>query len=467
MTHPNGRRPDSGPPSTGTPDTVAPTTGGQGHVELVAQLRPQVAARLEAASPNGRRDSRWPQTVGQAVTAVLRAHAQQAMSAGRSPLDRGTEIRVARALRAEFVGAGSLQALLDDPEIETIHINGCQDVWAERSNGIVTREAPVAASDEDLVALLRELGSRSGAQERRFSPDAPELSLQLLDRNSGEEPDGGSRLHAIDGDIADQVVVTIRRHRLLKVSLEDLVGMGTLTPGLRDVLAAMVRSYRNVVVSGGPAAGKTTLLRALASQIPPMEKIIVAEDTRELALSRQEHPIMFTMQARLANSEGVGEFTLDDCVRASLRMSPRRVLVGEVRGAEVTSMAKAMSIGAPGSMATVHSEDSAQTILRMTTYAMEPPASYTYHAATSLIAGSVHIVIHLEKLDAAAGGMRVVSSIREVVGDDGGQVLTNEVYRPGPDKRAVPASRFSDKTMDLLVAYGLNPNTLDHLWRTP
>lgn len=453
MTSPNGRR---------DPDA----TRSSGHVALVTQLRPQVAARLDAASPNGRRDGSWPQTVDRAVSAVLREHARQAMSAGQAPLGRAVEVQVARALRSEFVGAGSLQALLDNDEIETIHINGHRDVWAERSDGTVTREAPVAASDEDLVALLRELGARSGAQERRFSPDAPELSLQLLDHDSDDEPEGGSRLHAIM-DITDRVAVTIRRHRLLKVSLDDLVRMGTLTPGLRDVLAAMVRSYRNLVVSGGPAAGKTTLLRALASQVPPIERVLVVEDTRELALSKAEHPNRLSFQARLPNSEGIGEFTLDACVRASLRMGPKRVLVGEVRGAEVTSMAKAMSIGAPGSMATVHSEDSAQTILRMVTYAMEPPASYTYHAATALISGSVHIVIHLEKLDTAAGGVRVVSSIREVVGEDNGQVLTNEVFRPGPDKRAVPASRFSDKTMDLLVAHGLNPQALDHRWRLP
>jgi len=442
-----------------------PSVAGTGNVALVAALRPHVAARLDTANPNGRRDAQWPQTVQRAVAEVLREYARQALAGGRPPLERAVEAQVARALRAEFSGAGSLQALLDDDEIETIHINGYQDVWAERSDGTITREAPVAASDDDLVALLRELGARSGAQERRFSPDSPELSLQLLDHGDGDdEPGGGARLHAIM-DITDRVAVTIRRHRLLKVSLEDLTRMGTLTPGLRDVLGAMVRAHRNIVVSGGPAAGKTTMLRALASQIPPAERVLVVEDTRELALSKAEHPNRLSFQARLPNSEGVGEFTLDACVRASLRMGPKRVLVGEVRGAEVTSMAKAMSIGAPGSMATVHAEDSAQTILRMVTYAMEPPANYSYHAATTLIAGSVHLVVHMEKLDTAAGGGRVVSSIREIVGDDGGQVLSNEVYRPGADKRAVPASRFSDKTMDLLVAQGLNPQALDHRWR--
>ena len=418
--------------------------------ELVAQLRPLVAQRLDTGG-----DRR--QGVEQAIGQVLRAYASQALAAGRPPLEVATEAQLARALRAEFLGAGPLQALLDDDTVETININGPGNVWVHRSDGSRTQVGPVAASDEELLALLRDLAARAGTQERRFSADTPELSLQLLDRGPDGEPHGGARLHAIM-DITDTVAVSIRRHRLLRVSLDDLVRMGTLTPGLRDVLAAMVRARRNLVVSGGPAAGKTTLLRALAAQIPPQVRLIVVEDTSELALHREDHPNLVTMQARLANSEGIGEFTLDDCVRASLRLCPDRVIVGEVRGAEVTTMAKAMSIGTPGSLATVHAESSRQAFLRLVTYAMEPPASYSHGAAVALIAGAVHAVVHL---DQAPDGTRVVSSLREVVGEDGGQIVSNEVYRPGPDRRAVPAGRFSDHTMALLTAHGFDPAALD------
>jgi Flp pilus assembly CpaF family ATPase len=435
----------------------AATAAARSRIAVVAALRPQVAAWLDAAHPDGRPDQRWEQTVAQAVDEVLRAYARHTLAAGRPPLDVAIESQIAQALRAEFLGAGGLQALLDDDTIETININGPRDVWLHRSDGSRTRAAPVAASQQELVALLRDLATRAGSQERRFAADSPELSLQLLARGTDGEPAGGARLHAIM-DITDEIAVSIRRHRLLRVSLDDLVRMGTLTPGLRQVLGALVRARRNLVVSGGPAAGKTTLLRALAAEIAPQVRLIVVEDTSELALSRQEHPNLVTMQARLPNAEGVGEFTLDDCVRASLRLAPDRVIVGEVRGAEVTTMAKAMSIGAPGSLATVHAESSRQAFLRLVTYAMEPPASYSHAAATALIAGAVHAVIHL---DQATDGTRVVASIREVVGEEDGQILSNEVYQPGPDRRAVPASRFSDHTMTLLTARGLDPAALE------
>jgi Flp pilus assembly CpaF family ATPase len=181
--------------------------------------------------------------------------------------------------------------------------------------------------------------------------------------------------------ITDRVVVSIRRHRLLTVTLDDLVGLGALSEAMAGLFAALVAARRNIVVCGGPAVGKTTFLRALAHAIPPQERLVTVEDSYELALDRAAHPNLVAMQAREANLEGVGEFSLDQCVRASLRLSPDRVIVGEVRGPEVVTMAKAMSIGMDGSLATVHASSSRQALLRLVTYAMEPPASYPREAA--------------------------------------------------------------------------------------
>jgi Flp pilus assembly CpaF family ATPase len=220
----------------------------------------------------------------------------------------------------------------------------------------------------------------------------------------------------------------------------------------------MVAARRNIVISGGPAMGKTTFLRALANTIPPAERLITVEDSYELALDRRSHPNLVAMQAREANLEGVGEFSLDQCVRASLRLSPDRVIVGEVRGAEVVTMAKAMSIGMDGSLATVHASSSRQALLRLVTYAMEPPARYPREAAIALIAQAVHFVVHLDR---APDGTRVVTSVREVIGDDGDQIISNEVYRPAPHGPAAPATRLRDHTLDLLMAAGLDRATLD------
>jgi Flp pilus assembly CpaF family ATPase len=406
-----------------------------------------VARRLEPAGA-GVPGTRWRELVDQAVGEVLESHADEQLSAGRTPLDTVTEARVRRGLADSFVGAGGLQSLLDDPEIETINVNGCDNVWVHYRDGTRTQVAPVASTDDELAALLQDLGARQGAHERRFSIDHPELSMQL----------GRARLHAMR-NISDRVVASIRRHWLLEVTLDDLVKLGELTPAMRDLFTAMVAARRNIVISGGPAVGKTTFLRALASAIPPAERLITVEDAYELALDRDAHPNLVAMQAREANLEGVGEFSLDQCVRASLRLSPDRVIVGEVRGSEVVTMAKAMSIGVDGSLATVHASSSRQALLRLVTYAMEPPARYPREAAIVLVGQAVHVVVHLDR--AAGDGTRVVASVREVTGDDGDQIVSNEVYRPGADHRAVPATRLRDETVDLLLAAGLDPVTLD------
>jgi Flp pilus assembly CpaF family ATPase len=451
MNRPKATGAPAGPAATGAP--AGPAATGEAHVDLVASLRPQVAARLSTGTSRAQGQA-WEHAVGRAVGVVLEARAHQALAAGQAPLSIPTEARVRRALIDSFVGAGGLQALLDEPDIETVNINGADNVWVHYHDGSRAQAEPVAGSDAELVALLRELGARQGAHERRFSADRPELSMQLP---------GGARLHALQL-VTDRVAVSIRRHRLLNVSLDDLVELGELTVGLRDLFTAMVAARRNIVISGGPAAGKTTFLRALANTIPTGERLITVEDSYELSLDRAAHPNLVAMQARESNLEGAGEFSLDACVRASLRLAPDRVIVGEVRGAEVVTMAKAMSIGIDGSLATVHASSSRQAFLRLVTYAMEPPALYPREAATSLIAGAVHVVVHIDR---TAEGARVVSSIREVVGEDGGQIVSNEVYRPGPDRRAVPATRLRDETLDQLQAAGLDPAMLEHdrWWR--
>jgi Flp pilus assembly CpaF family ATPase len=424
------------------PSTVYATADDDADGDVVALLRPVVADRLAAAGPGQPAPS-----LPQILDAVLDDHARAALRSGAAPLTEPAEARVRRQLRDLFGGAGGLQPLLDNPDIETINIDGYENVHVQYRDGTRRQVAPVASSDAELIELLRELGARGGAHERRFGPDRPELSMQLPD---------GSRLHAIH-IVSDRVGVSIRRHSR-DTTLDELQAKATISPGLRELLRALVLSRRNIVISGGPAAGKTTFLRGLASAIPSVQRLITVEDSYELALPRDRHPDMLAMQAREANIEGAGEFTVDQCVRASLRLTPDRVIVGEVRGAEVVTMCKAMSIGIDGSMATVHASSSRQALLRLTTYAMEPPAMYPREAAVALIAGAVHVVVHLDR---ATDGTRVVSSIREIVGEDGGQITSNEVYSPDHTRRAVPATRLRDDTLDQLIAVGLNPAVLE------
>jgi Flp pilus assembly CpaF family ATPase len=235
--------------------------------------------------------------------------------------------------------------------------------------------------------------------------------------------------------------------------------MGAIDVGLREFLRASVRARKNVLVAGGTNVGKTTFLRALASAIPPHERLVTIEDTYELGLDADAdaHPNTVAMQAREPNIEGQGEITQADLVRWALRMSPDRVIVGEVRGAEVIPMCNAMSQGNDGSMATVHSSTSRGVFTKLAAYAAQAPERLPLEATNQLVASAVHFVVHLA-WDAA--GARVVSSVREVIDAEGPQVISNEVYRPGPDRRAVPGAPLRAQTCEELVAAGYEPGLL-------
>ena len=436
------------------PDAVPEVDGNRVDPELAAALRRTVAARLARLDPPpvpGQRGA----VVADQIAAVLDEHARALIDAGRPPLPRAAEAVLARLLRDAMTGLGGLQPLLDDDRIENISVNGCDRVFVRYAGGRRIRLDPVAASDAELVDLVRTIAARAGVEERRFDRGCPRLSVRLPD---------GHRLFAVMA-VTDRPCVTIRRHRLLDADLGDLAGLGTLPPGLAAVLQAAVRAHRNLMVSGGTDTGKTTLARALAHAIDPDERLVVVEDVRELALDEDEqrHPDVICMQVREPNIEGQGGVDAAELVRWGLRMSPDRVFVGEVRGPEVVPMLNALSQGNDGSVCTVHASSSQQAFSRLATYAIQAPERLAFEATYALIAGAVHFVVHLEKLP---GGARVVSSVREVTGFDGDQVVSNEVYRPGPGRRAVPASPIRASTMDDLVAAGLDPAILDaDRWR--
>jgi pilus assembly protein CpaF len=221
-------------------------------------------------------------------------------------------------------------------------------------------------------------------------------------------------------------------------------------------LAAAVRARKNILISGGTAVGKTTLLRALASAIGPHERLITIEDSLELCLDRDAdaHPDAVALQAREPNVEGQGEVSLAELVRWALRMSPDRVIVGEVRGREVVPMLNAMSQGNDGSMTTLHASSSRGAFMKLAAYAAQTEEHLRLEDTNLLIAGAVHFVV---QLDYAPGGQRVVSSVREVTDADGRQVVSNEIYAPGPDRRAVPAAPLRTATAEELAAAGHEP----------
>ncbi|WP_436850213.1 CpaF family protein [Streptomyces monashensis] len=440
---------------------VAPGMIPGGGERVLAQLvRQRVSARLaqyagerESAGLPAEDESARRATVGLVLAQELGEQRRLALAQGGPVIDAEAEERIAQAVKDELFGTGRLERLLADERIENICVNGCDAVWVKDAAGAWHREAPVAASDEELVELVRTLAARTGGEERRFDRGMPRLNLQLPD---------GSRLFAVMA-VTGRVSLTIRRHRFPAASMAELVRLGVCDGQLAGFLRALVRARKNIVIGGGTNVGKTTVLRAFAHEIPPAERLVTIEDTFELGLDTDPvaHPNVVAMQAREPNIEGQGGIDQAELVRWGLRMSPDRVIVGEIRGAEVIPMCNAMSQGNDGSLSTIHASTSRGVFTKLASYAAQAPERLTLEATNLMVASAVHFVVHLG-WDTA--GRRVIDSVREVVDADGAQIVSNEVYRPGPDGRAVPATPLRTETLNDLVAAGLDARDAAGQW---
>jgi pilus assembly protein CpaF len=399
---------------------------------LAEQRRLDAAAGLSTMSGEDER-----QFARALVAQVLEEHARSEMTLGRIPPNAAEEEELAAAVHAALFGVGRLQPLLEDQQVENIDINGCDRVFLGYADGRELMAEPVAESDDELVDLIQVLAAYSGLSSRPFDTANPQLDLRLPD---------GSRLSAVM-DVTLRPAVSIRRARMGKVFLADLVGNGTLLPEAAAFLSAATMARKNIMIAGATNAGKTTLLRAIINQIPAQERLITVERALELAIDHfpELHPNVVALEERLPNSEGQGAVPMSELVRRSLRMNPSRVIVGEVLGDEIVTMLNAMSQGNDGSLSTIHANSSVEVFNRISTYAIQSAERLPVEASHMLIAGAIDFVVFIEKRnDYARGGRlrRYVSSIREVTGIDG-RVLSSEVFAPGPDGRAVPRAPVS------------------------
>jgi len=412
--------------------------------DLVRQLRSQVADRL---NEQRRRDqmSGVPamsvederEYARSLIVQVLEDHARLELAEGRTPASAEEEAGLASAIHSALFGVGRLQPLLDDPEVENVDINGCDNVFVQYGDGREERLPPVADDDEELVELIQVLGAHTGLSSRPFDSANPQLDLRLPD---------GSRLSAVM-NVCARPAVSIRKSRLGRVFLDELIANGTMSHDVGSFLKAAVAARKNIMVAGATNAGKTTLLRALANEIDPSERLVTVERALELGLGEFEdlHPNVVAFEERLPNSEGMGGVTMADLVRRSLRMNPSRVIVGEVLGDEIVTMLNAMSQGNDGSLSTIHANSSLEVFNRISTYAIQSQERLPASATKMLIAGSLNFVVYLRKRnDYATGGtmVRLVESVREVVGYDE-QVLSSEVFAPDPQGRAAAHAPLS------------------------
>jgi Flp pilus assembly CpaF family ATPase len=417
-----------------------------------------LAARLQAdavADPAARRE-----LARSLLAAELSARARARVASGLDPWPVETEMAVASAVMAALFGLGRLQPLVDDPLVENIEVDGCDSVWISYADGHDRKGDPVAESDAELIELLQLLAARTGADERTFTSAHPSLHLRLED---------GSRLAAMAWTTPRPHVV-IRRHRVKDVNLDDLVRLGTFDHTVAAFLRAAVHAGKNVVVTGLQNAGKTTLVRALANEFPPLERFATIEKEYELHLHDlpERHPRVVAMEAREGSTERdahgrrAGEVTLTDLVTDALRMNLRRIIVGEVRGAEVLPMLEAMSTG-DGSMCTLHARTAQHGIDRIVTLCLSAGISMTESFAYRLLAGSVDLVVHLTLEDESATGgpkRRFVSDVVAIEGlGESSRPATTAVFGPGPDGRAVPLHRPA--FLPDLVRAGFDARLLD------
>nr|WP_230988677.1 TadA family conjugal transfer-associated ATPase [Streptomyces cacaoi] len=330
------------------------------------------------------------------VAAALRAR-------GRLLGDRAV-LGVVEALRSELVGAGPLEPLLADPEVTDVLVTGPSEVWVDRGSGL--ERTGVRFAD---AAAVRRLAQRLATSAGRRLDDArPWVDARLPD---------GTRLHAVLPPVAvGSTCLSLRVVRPKAFTLEELVAAGTVPPGGERLLRAVLDARLSFLVSGGTGSGKTTLLSALLGLAGRRERLVLAEDSAEL---RPEHPHVVRLEARPANQEGAGRVDLRDLVRQALRMRPDRLVVGEVRGPEVTDLLAALNTGHEGGCGTVHANAAADVPARLE--ALAATAGLDRAALHSQLAAALDVVVHLVR-DAA--GLRRIAQIHVLERDGDGLVTT-------------------------------------------
>lgn len=294
-------------------------------------------------------------------------------------------------VRAELLGAGPLQALLETPGVTDVLVNGPHDVWVDRGDGLQRTDVHVA----DVRALAVRMAAAGG---QRLDDAAPVADATLPD---------GIRLHAVLPPLAaGGAVISLRVIRRAAFTVDELVQAGSLAPPVAATLRALVAGRANVLVSGGTGTGKTTLLATLLGVVGARERIVCVEEARELA---PDHPHVLHLVARRANVEGAGEVDLAALVRHALRMRPDRIVLGECRGAEVREVLTALNTGHDGSAATVHANAVGDVPARLA--ALGALAGMTPAAVAAQAVSGLHAVVHLRR----AGALRYVAQVGAVV----------------------------------------------------
>jgi pilus assembly protein CpaF len=398
--------------------------------EVKTRIHHRLLERLDLGQLESLEESVVAREIRQALEVLLQEETE--------PLNMAERNRLIQDLEFEILGLGPLEPLLKDPTISDILVNRWDQVYIERA-GRLERINVRFHDNNHLLKIINKIVSNVG---RRIDESNPMVDARLPD---------GSRVNAIIPPLAlDGPMLSIRRFAVQRPTLEELIEKGSLTAEIGEVLRAIVIAKLNIIVSGGTGSGKTTMLNILSGFIPSYERIITIEDSAELQL-QQEH--VCRLETRPPNIEGKGEITQRDLVRNSLRMRPDRIIVGEVRGAEVIDMFQAMNTGHEGSMTTIHANTARDALLRLETMIQLSGVKMTEKAMRQMISSSLDVIIQLARL---SDGSRRMISFSEITGMESGVITLQDIFvfeRHEVDENERVVGRF--------VATGVRPRFAD------
>ncbi len=351
-----------------------------------------------------------------------------------APVNARIRQAICKNIEDELLGLGPLEPLLQDPRISDILINGHDRVFVERRGRMEL--TPIRFRDDaHLQKIIERIVSGVG---RRIDESVPMVDARLKD---------GSRFNAIIPPLAiDGPSVSIRRFPAERLKMRDLVNYGSLTPQAADVLAGIVRSRLNVLISGGTGSGKTTMLNVMSGYIQEDERIITIEDAAELQL-QQSHVVR--LETRPANVEGRGAISQRELVKNALRMRPERIILGEVRVDEAFDMLQAMNTGHDGSLATIHANSPRDCMARLESMVAMTGMDLPAKMVRQQIASAVHVVVQVARLE---DGQRKLMSISEVQGMEGDVITMAEIF--GFRRRGIGAD---DRVIGAVEATGVVP----------
>ena len=333
------------------------------------------------------------------------------ISENHPEIGRMDKAYIVKSVQNEITGLGPLEDLISDSTVSEIMVNGPNQVYVERKGKLVLSD--VKFQDEEHVRrIIDRIVTPLG---RRIDDSNPMVDARLKD---------GSRVNAIIPPLAlCGSTITIRKFSDTPLTIENLMGFGSLSPEMAGFLEAGVRGKLNILVSGGTGSGKTTLLNVLSAFIPPEERIVTLEDAAELKLM-QDHVV--SLESRPANLEGTGAITIRDLVKNALRMRPDRIVVGEVRGGETLDMLQAMNTGHDGSLTTAHANSARDALARIETMVMMSGMELPVTAIRQQCAGALDLIVQQARL---RDGSRKITSICEITGMEGDIITTQEIFR--------------------------------------